>query len=122
MVETSSARKPLSHLRSRTASIARWVAPRTSPLDGQVRPDDCRSTLLLVPINVAPWLWGWPNRFLNRMNSVGSAVFVVGPYHGGDFSSGIDRMEDLSRLPEGYHGGVLTNEVETIAPMLRSRK
>lgn len=85
-------------------------------------PDECHSTPVFVPINVAPWLWGWPNRFLDRVNSVGSIVFVVGPYHGGDFSTGMDNIEELSRLPEGYDGGVLTNEIEMVASWLRSRK
>lgn len=84
-------------------------------------PDECYSRPVFVPINVAPWLWGWPNRFLDRVNSVGSIVFVVGPYHGGDFSTGMDNIEDLSRLPEGYDGGVLTNEIEMVASWLRSR-
>jgi glycerophosphoryl diester phosphodiesterase len=75
-------------------------------------PDACSSMMIFVPINVAPWLWGWPDRFLNRMESVGSEVFVVGPYHGGDFSTGIDNAEDLDRLPEDYSGGVLTNELQ----------
>ncbi|UXN67334.1 hypothetical protein N8E89_22415 (plasmid) [Phyllobacterium sp. A18/5-2] len=70
--------------------------------------------------NVARWLWGWPNRFLDRVNSVGSIVFVVGPYHGGDFSTGMDNIEELSRLPEGYDGGVLTNrESETACCTVR---
>lgn len=85
-------------------------------------PDECYSRPVFVPINVAPWLWGWPNRFLDRVNSVGSIVFVVGPYHGGDFSTGMDNIEDLSRLPEGYDGGVLTNEIEMVASWLRSRE
>ena len=54
-------------------------------------PSDCERSVLLVPVNYAPWLWGWPNRFLNRMNDHGSAVFIIGRHDGGDFSSGIDR-------------------------------
>lgn len=84
-------------------------------------PAACRSMVIFVPINVAPWLWGWPNRFLDRMASMGSTVFVVGPYHGGDFSTGIDRKEDFARLPGGYSAGVLTNEIEMAASWLRSR-
>src|SRR5262245_41934413 len=30
-------------------------------------PDVCRNALVMVPINVAPWLWGWPDRLLDRM-------------------------------------------------------
>lgn len=84
-------------------------------------PAQCHSTLLFVPVNVAPWLWGWPNRFLDRMRSAGSAVFVIGPYRGGNFSTGIDSAGELSRLPKGYDGGVLTNEIEAVASALRPR-
>ena len=84
-------------------------------------PPACRSMVIFVPINIAPWLWGWPNRFLERMASVGSSVFVVGPYHGGEFSTGLDKPEQLERLPAGYSAGVLTNEIEAAAAWLKSR-
>ena len=74
-----------------------------------------------MPINLAPWLWGWPGRFLDRMESIGTEVFVIGPYHGGDFSTGIDTDEDLERLPDGYSGGIMTNELEQIGSWFRSR-
>jgi glycerophosphoryl diester phosphodiesterase len=85
-------------------------------------PDACRDMIVLVPINIAPWLWGWPDRFLSRMGSAGSSVFVIGPYRGGAFSTGIDTPEDIARLPSGYSGGVLTNEIETVARALKSRQ
>jgi glycerophosphoryl diester phosphodiesterase len=78
-------------------------------------PAACRSALVLVPINVAPWLWGWPDRFLNRMTDANSGVFVLGPYSGGEFSTGIDTPELFARLPQGYSGSIWTNEIETIA-------
>ena len=80
-----------------------------------VVPPACRNAMVLVPVNVAPWLWGWPNRFLNRMTDAGSAVFVLGPYSGGEFSTGIDTPELFARLPQGYSGGIWTNEIETVA-------
>lgn len=84
-------------------------------------PSDCERTVLLVPVNYAPWLWGWPNRFLNRMNDHGSAVFIVGRNDGEDFSSGIDRSDDLTLLPVGFAGGIWTNRIDRIAPLLRKR-
>ncbi|MDF0520327.1 glycerophosphodiester phosphodiesterase family protein [Bradyrhizobium yuanmingense] len=78
-------------------------------------PEACRNAIVLVPINVAPWLWGWPDRFLARMNAVNSAVFALGPYSGGEFSTGIDTPELLARLPQSYSGGIWTNEIEAIA-------
>lgn len=83
-------------------------------------PDACRNTLVLVPINIAPWLWGWPDRFLDRTEGAGSRAFALGPYSGGDFSTGLDTPELLSRLPANYSGGIWTNEIETVAQELRS--
>ena len=78
-------------------------------------PRACRNSMVLVPINVGPWLWGWPDRFLDRMEAANSEVFVLGPYHGGEFSTGIDTPELFDRLPANYSGGIWTNEIETIA-------
>jgi glycerophosphoryl diester phosphodiesterase len=77
---------------------------------------------VLVPINIAPWLWGWPDRFLERMGQANSEVFALGPYGGGEFSTGVDTREDLARLPANYSGGVWTNEVELVAGALKPRK
>lgn len=79
-----------------------------------VVPSACDTSVIFVPINIAPWLWGWPNRFLDRMTRAGSAVFAIGPYHGGAFSTGIDTAADVRRLPEGYSGGILTNEIQYV--------
>jgi glycerophosphoryl diester phosphodiesterase len=84
-----------------------------------VVPKACRNAMVMLPINAAPWMWGWPDRFLNRMNAANSEVFVLGPYRGGEFSSGIDTPEQLARLPQNYSGGIWTNEIEAIAPLTR---
>jgi len=80
-------------------------------------PKACSNAIVMMPINVAPWMWGWPDRFLNRMKAVNSEVFVLGPYRGGEFSTGIDTPEQLARLPQDYAGGIWTNEIEAIAPL-----
>jgi glycerophosphoryl diester phosphodiesterase len=86
-----------------------------------IMPQSCRDTMVLVPINVAPYLWGWPDRFLQRMTGAGSRVFVIGPYHGGEFSAGIDTPDDLARLPPHFSGGIMTDEIETIGQRLGSQ-
>jgi glycerophosphoryl diester phosphodiesterase len=53
------------------------------------------------------------------MKAANSEVFVLGPYRGGEFSTGIDTPEQLARLPQDYSGGIWTNEIETIAPLVR---
>ncbi|WP_316234417.1 glycerophosphodiester phosphodiesterase family protein [Bradyrhizobium sp. SZCCHNR1098] len=82
-------------------------------------PSACRNMMVLVPVNVAPWLWGWPDRFLERMAQGGSSVFVVGAYHGETFSTGLDSPDDIARLPKNFAGGVMTDEIETVAPLLK---
>ncbi len=85
-------------------------------------PEACRRTIVLVPINYAHWLWGWPDRFLERMGGASSDVFVIGPWQGGEFSTGIDDVRQLEALPPHYSGGVWTNRIDLIAPALAARR
>jgi glycerophosphoryl diester phosphodiesterase len=84
-------------------------------------PSACRNTMLLLPADVAPWLWGWPTRFVNRMASVGTQVFVVEDLAPGG-SKGLNSEKDLSKLPPNYAGGIWTDRVEVIAPLLLSSR
>jgi glycerophosphoryl diester phosphodiesterase len=49
-------------------------------------------------------------------------VILIGPYSGGDFSSGIDDDETLARVPNGFDGYVWTNRIEEIGPMMAERR
>ena len=83
-------------------------------------PPACRDTMVMVPINYAWLLWGWPNRFLDRMASAGSEVILIGPYHPGDAgTSGIDSAEEVAQIPDHFAAYVWTNEIATIAPIIR---
>lgn len=85
-------------------------------------PEACHTTGVFVPIELAPWLWGFPNRFESRMASVGSKVFLIGAYHGGDFSIGIDDDDGFASIPKGYTGGVFTNELVAAVQALKPAK
>ncbi|OCO98189.1 MULTISPECIES: glycerophosphodiester phosphodiesterase family protein [unclassified Ensifer] len=85
-------------------------------------PEACKNTLVIVPGNYAPFLWGWPDRFAQRMKAAGSEIILLGPYHGGDFTTGIDTTEDLELVPSGFSGYVWTNRIETIGPALAKRQ
>lgn len=85
-------------------------------------PQACRTTLLLVPVNLAPYVWGWPGRFLDRMHDAGTEVFVAGAYASGDAgSSGVDSAEGYEALPDGYSGGIWTNRIDVIGPLVRAK-
>lgn len=87
-----------------------------------ILPGACRNTFVMVPINYAGWLWGWPNRFMQRLTAAGSSVILIGPYAPGDAgTSGIDTSKDTAEVPAPFPGYVWTNEIATIAPMLRPK-
>lgn len=85
-------------------------------------PEACRNTLVMLPINVAPFVWGWPNLFLERMQKAGSAVILLGPYGAGDpGTAGIDTPEHLAQVPDSFTGFIWTNKIETIGQLANAR-
>jgi glycerophosphoryl diester phosphodiesterase len=102
---------------SLTQCLTRYIALGWS---GYV-PAACHGTLVLIPINVGPWLWSWPNGLLDRMSHAGSIVAVVGPYSRGESTRGIDSEEEFRRLPAGFAGGIWTNRIDRLGPLVRSR-
>lgn len=81
-------------------------------------PESCRNGMVAIPINYAPWLWGWPNRFVARMYSANTEVFVAGPYSG--VSQGLD-ANGVAALPANYAGGIWTDDIVGAARVLRER-
>lgn len=81
----------------------------------------CRHTLVLVPQNYAWVVWGWPGRFVDRMREAETLVLVTGAFERSDpGTTGVDDAEAARALPEGFDGGVWTNNIDIIAPILRA--
>lgn len=78
-------------------------------------PVACRNTQVHIPEKIAPWLWGWPGRFLERMGRANTKVILVAG--AGDFSRGFDKIEDLKRIPTAYWGGIWTNRIERVGTL-----
>jgi len=86
-------------------------------------PEACRNTKVMLPINMAPFAWGWPNLFVQRLRSVGSEVILLGPYGAGDIgTAGIDTIEQFAHVPENFSGYVWTNKIELIGPAMQERR
>jgi glycerophosphoryl diester phosphodiesterase len=83
-------------------------------------PAQCNHSIFLVPGNYAGWLWGWPERLVERMRGADTLVFVLGPWDG-DFSSGIDDVTAFRALPSGYSGGIWTNRIDRISALAAAR-
>jgi glycerophosphoryl diester phosphodiesterase len=63
-------------------------------------PESCRNRIVAVPLNYQWAIWGWPKRFLARMDSVGTEVILIGP----DGASGLERPEQLAKVPRDFRG------------------
>ena len=83
-------------------------------------PSSCEHTQLHIPETIAPWLWGWSDKFLNRMESVDTRVITVAG--DGGWSEGFDQPQDIERLPSNYSGGIWTNRIDKIAPLFDNVK
>ncbi len=83
-------------------------------------PSACRNTILALPVNIARWMWGWPHRFVARMQAGGTEVILLGPWSGGA-SAGIDAEAQIGLVPETFGGLVWTNRSETMARAIKAR-
>jgi len=64
-----------------------------------------------VPKNYQWLIWGWPNRFENRLNKVGSKPMLMGDYKKGNGNGSVD---DLESIPADFGGVVWTNRIDII--------
>jgi len=85
-------------------------------------PKVCYNTGLIIPINIAPYICGWPNRFMARMKSVNITVFLVAAIKWGEkYTNGIDDLLVLDQVPRHYSGGIWTNKIEVVSPAIKQR-
>ena len=83
-------------------------------------PAPCQNRIVAVPANYAWLLWGWPNRFQQRLSDVGSIIILLGPMSLDDpGSAGIDQLDQLKMIPKDFDGYVWTNRIEVIGPRLK---
>lgn len=82
-------------------------------------PAACHHTMVAIPIDYADFLWGWPHKFTQRMQSVGTDVILVAPWDGSGFTSGFDDETTLSDIPGGFSGYVWTNRILSANKLLK---
>ncbi|WP_027625961.1 glycerophosphodiester phosphodiesterase family protein [Clostridium lundense] len=81
-------------------------------------PASMKNTYLHLPQKYARVLWGWPNRFIQRMDDANSLFVIVAG--DGQWSEGFDTVEDLKQIPANYSGGIWTNRIDRIAHLFKS--
>lgn len=80
-------------------------------------PDSCRNKVIAVPLNYQWAIWGWPKRFLARMDKVGTTVILMGPYEKGHIG-GLERPEQLSKVPRDFRGYLWIEDFYTVGRAL----
>lgn len=75
-------------------------------------PKELHNMELHLPLKYAKFLWGWPNKFVKRMESVNSRVVIV--LGDGKWSEGFDTEESLETIPKGYKGYIWTNRIDKV--------
>jgi glycerophosphoryl diester phosphodiesterase len=83
-------------------------------------PEDCRGTLFMLPANFAPWFWGYPNRLAARLAPYDSLLVVLGDNDGSRYTTGVDDLATLARLPRRFDGAIWTNRADLIGPAVAS--
>ncbi len=83
-------------------------------------PAGMRNTFLYLPLKYARLLWGWPHRFIKRLNDAHSQFAVV--LGNGEWSEGFDTVASLRQLPPGYAGGIWTNRIDRIGAAVQRKK
>jgi glycerophosphoryl diester phosphodiesterase len=79
-------------------------------------PEDCRGTLFMLPANYAPFFWGFPDRLSARLAAHGSMLVVLGDNDGSRYTTGVDDLATLDRLPARFDGAIWTNRADLIGP------
>jgi glycerophosphoryl diester phosphodiesterase len=82
-------------------------------------PQSCVGSVLAVPVNYRWAFWGWPNRLIARMESVGAKVIIFGPFERGKSNEGIHTAEDLDSIPKSFNGYIWVEDMEQIGVALR---
>ena len=83
-------------------------------------PDSCRNGTIVVPIKLRYLMWGWPNRFLERMRGDNVMVLMVGDLGKSEFTR-VDLPSQLRELPAKFDGAIWTDHIEAVGPAARSR-
>jgi len=86
-------------------------------------PAACRHTILFVPLNYRWAAWGWPNRLRARMEAAGTDTYLIAPVDRHDPGlGGIDTPEQVANLRPAYSGGISTDRIDVIGPLLKPRR
>ncbi|MGL5311975.1 MAG: glycerophosphodiester phosphodiesterase family protein [Peptostreptococcaceae bacterium] len=81
-------------------------------------PEELKNTYIALPVKYAKFLWGWPNKFVERMDKANTKVVIV--EGNGKWSEGFDDKKSLENVPKGYSGYIWTNRIDKISKEIKN--
>jgi len=84
-------------------------------------PERCRNNFIAVPVNLTWAVWGWPNRFMARMDRANVVILLAPPEGDADKEPYISNMAQLDAVPPEFSGVIVTDYIETIGPEVQRR-
>ncbi|KXT84460.1 Glycerophosphoryl diester phosphodiesterase [Streptococcus sp. DD11] len=75
-------------------------------------PEEMKNAELRIPLKYAKFLWGWPYKFMDRMESVNTRVELTAG--GADLSVGFDDVTSLESVPKEFGGYIWTNKINEL--------
>lgn len=84
---------------------------------GQV-PEICRGETMIVGLSEQWFIWGWPNRFQQRMKDANVRVILT-DLEGGKMK-GITGLQQIPEIPRDFKGYVLIDDIMLIGRSIRS--
>ncbi|WP_197411898.1 glycerophosphodiester phosphodiesterase family protein [Sphingopyxis sp. H050] len=85
-------------------------------------PESCRNGVIAIPVNYQWAFWGWPDRLIQRMDSVGARIIVFGPYESGKSNEGLTTPQQLAKVPASFNGYIWVEDIRAVGPALRPRQ
>lgn len=82
-------------------------------------PEGCRGTTVILPRKGGWTLWGWPYRFMSRMQGAGARLFIAGDGAIGGAMAGLDDEDELGEVPHDYAGMLLIEDMNDVGRALQ---
>ena len=84
-------------------------------------PSSCIDGVIGVPVNYRYFVWGWPNRFLERMRQSDTTVIFFGSIESENGAPGITDPDALDAVPSGFNGLIWTDAIELVGPAWKEK-
>lgn len=82
-------------------------------------PDSCRGKFMLLTLDdIGYMLWGWPDRFLDRMAKNDVRVMIAERVEGGEIK-GLARPEQYGEIAHGFNGVIFVGDIAEMGPALK---